>query len=132
MAEDGEVPVVVHKIDALVAQVEAGARDVFAEVGAGVSEGVYRNALAVYLRAEGLSVAVEAQILVHYRGETVGCLRADVIVDGRLVVELKVVARISDAHVAQARAYTTRLQAEGPVGGLVVNFTAAGVETRHV
>jgi GxxExxY protein len=127
MAEEG---VVVQSVDALVAQVESIARAVHSELGVALSETMYRNAMVIALRAEGLSVASEVPILVHFRNECVGTLRADIVVDKSLVVELKVVARIMEGHVSQARAYAVRLGENAKA--VVLNFNAHGVESRVV
>jgi GxxExxY protein len=129
---DGDA-VIVESIDTLITQTEANARAVHAELGHGLTESIYRDALAVALRADGLGVSVETPIVVQFRGHAVGAIRADIVVSSgccRVVVELKNVTKINDSHVAQARAYAVRL--DGRVGGVVVNFGAASVETRIV
>ena len=106
------------------------AHDVYGTIGLGCGECVYRNALAVNLRSRGVSVEVERTLEVVYHGQHVGTLRADLVLDKRFVIELKVVAKITDTHLNQCRAYVSRLDGEGPFGGAVLNFGPAGVETR--
>src|SRR5262249_29809294 len=59
------------------------------ELGYGYVEAVYRRALAVEIGSRGLRVVCEAPMSVVYRGVEVGTFRADLVVDGRVVVEVK-------------------------------------------
>jgi len=114
----------------LLQRVERLARDIFNEIGAGLSESVYQQSLGVALREAGHTVELERVLPVMYHGQHVGTLRADVVVDGELVVELKVCARLTEAHVAQLRAYL--LRTTDAHRGILVNFGLGGVETRVV
>jgi GxxExxY protein len=94
MADDEAV--IVESIDALITQIESNARAVHAELGHGLTESIYRDALAVALRADGLGVSVEMPIVVRFRGHVVGSIRADMLVTsggGNVVVELKTYQR---------------------------------------
>ena len=110
------------------------------ELGFGLSEAIYRNALAIELRALNTSTSVspEVHIPVTFLKEVIGTLRADLVVrhlpedgaktDAVRIIELKVAAKITDAHVAQAKAYLDR----SPKGSTayVINFAPGGVELR--
>ena len=115
----------------LLDEVTRAAEDVYGTLGLGLSETTYRNAMAISLRARGIPVESERTILVVYKGQHVGTLRADLVLHGRYVVELKVCARITDTHEHQCRAYISRLEGAN-VGGVLVNFGAGGVDTRSV
>jgi len=112
------------------------AKEVFTEIGAGLSETTYRNALALALRGAGLRVTSEVIVPITFRNENVGFIRADLLVTvfgelttDLLVVELKAgVSKILPAHEAQARAYAVRLGARA----LVVNFGLEGVYFKEV
>ena len=110
------------------------AETVHKELGPGLSESTYRNAVCVLLKEEHIKYTAEQVIVVTFRGEFVGQLRADIVVDGSLVVELKCVARIADQHVAQTRAYMRRIVCEsGDVKGVVLNFgSVSALEVRRV
>lgn len=103
-----------------VAKLERTALTVATELGAGLSEALYRNAMAIGMRKEGCHVSPEVIIPVEFQGEVIGNLRADLIVDKTHVVELKVAPRITNSHISQAEAYLMRM----PPGatGHVVNF----------
>lgn len=102
--------------------------DVCNELGGGLTEAIYRNALALALRLDGYQVSMEVVIPVEFQGEVVGSLRADLIVDKIRVIELKVAAKITDAHVQQLEAYLMRMPADAT--GHVVNFGNADFEVR--
>lgn len=99
------------------------------ELGFGYLEKVYENALTVGMREIGLEVSQQVPIQVHYHGHNVGTYLADLIVESRILVELKVAERISRAHLAQTRNY---LQATGLKLGIVINFTKDRVDVERV
>jgi GxxExxY protein len=94
--------------------------EVINELGAGFLESVYEKALIVALSQKGLSV-VKAQVpmKVNFRGVIVGDYFADLIVEGKVLIELKAVTRIAPDHKAQVINY---LNAIGLDVGLLVNF----------
>jgi GxxExxY protein len=89
------------------------------EFGSGFLEGVYANALTIVLRTAGLRVDREVAVEVVFQGQRVGWYRADMIVEGRVLVEVKTARRIHPRHRAQVRNY---LRASGLEVGLVLNF----------
>ena len=74
---------------------------VHSTLGPGFLESIYRNALVIEFKKQGLEVEVEKEITVYYDGEVVGRHRLDLLVEGRVVLELKTVADIGKAHYAQ-------------------------------
>jgi len=88
-------------------------------LGHGFLEKVYENALAHELRKAGLEVAQQHGLEVHYDGVLVGEFVVDLLVEGRVLVELKAVAGILDVHVAQSLNY---LKASGRPLCLLFNF----------
>ncbi len=68
-------------------------------------------------------------IEVRYHGQIVGTYFADLIVEGRILIEVKVAERISQAHLAQTRNY---LQATGLKLGIVINFNKERVDIERV
>ena len=65
--------------------------DVYNELGYGFSEKVYENALSEELREKGLNVSQQEPIDVYFHGKKVGEYFADLVVNGKVVVELKAV-----------------------------------------
>lgn len=92
---------------------------VYNTLGYGFLEKVYRNALAIELSKQGLAVSVEKPICVYYEGEVVGEYFADLLVENRIIVELKAVRQLTDEHEAQLLNY---LKATSYEVGLLLNF----------
>lgn len=93
--------------------------DVYNELGYGFLESVYENALLIALRETDLTATPQAAIKVLFRGAVVGEFRADIVVEDKVILELKSAKVIDDAHVAQALNY---LKATGIHVGLILNF----------
>lgn len=88
-------------------------------LGSGFLEKVYQNSLVIEIQALGFSVAVEKPLKVHYHGEVVGNYVADIIVEGKVLLEIKAVKELSGIHEAQILNY---LKATGIEVGLLINF----------
>ena len=93
--------------------------EVMNELGAGFLEKIYENALVRLLRDKGLNVEQQTGIDVQFRGQTVGQYQADLLVDGKVLVELKAVKNLLPEHQAQTINY---LKATGTPVGLLINF----------
>jgi GxxExxY protein len=90
------------------------------ELGPGLLESVYERALALELRVAGVPARQQVDVPVAYRDEDLGVgFRADLIVAGRLIVEIKSVSRLEDVHFKQLLTYLrlARLRT-----GLLINF----------
>jgi len=98
-------------------------------LGAGFLEKVYERALVVELRARGLQAEAQAAIRVLYKGELVGDYFADILVEGKLLIELKCVDSLSNEHIAQTLNY---LKATGRHIALLVNFKHPKVEWKRI
>ena len=98
-------------------------------LGHGFLEAVYKNALAEELSSKGIGVHKEKPFAIHYNGKKVGVYVADVVVDNRVIVELKAVDALTRAHSAQVLNY---LKASGLPVGLLMNFGTARVEMKRV
>jgi GxxExxY protein len=97
-------------------------------LGGGFLEKVYENALMVELRNTDYSAEQQCTMKVIYSGEVVGDYIADIVVEKKLIVEVKAAKRIEQAHVAQCLNY---LKATNMRLGLLINF-GASVEIRRV
>ncbi len=96
-----------------------GAFDVINELGSGFLESVYENALLLALRQKGFSVRIQHPIKVMFRNECVGDFFADMLIEEKILVELKAVKAIAPEHQAQIINY---LNATGIEVGLLINF----------
>jgi GxxExxY protein len=100
-------------------QILAACFEVSNDLGAGFLESVYRNALVIALRAKQLHTIQEAPLAVSFRGQVVGEFYADLLVENKVILELKAVSALTDVHKAQVINY---LKATGIEVGLLVNF----------
>lgn len=98
-------------------------------LGAGFLEKVYENALVNEMRAAGLAVAQQCGVKVHYNGMVVGEYLADLVVEDVLLVELKTVKALHDAHRMQCTNY---LKASGLRLCLLLNFGNSRLEIKRV
>ena len=109
---------------------ERSVHRVQSELGLGLTEAIYRNALAIELRNYGHQVSMEVPVPVWFEEEVIGTIRADLVVTESMkhphgtrvsrVIELKKAAKITMAHATQAKAYLKR----SPKGSTahVINF----------
>lgn len=98
-------------------------------LGCGFLEKVYENALALELRKSGLNAKQQYGVTVSYNGAAVGEYSADLLVEDRVVVELKAAKRLDEVHFAQCMNYlkATRL----PVC-LLLNFGNPKLEVKRI
>lgn len=99
--------------------IEDMAKEIYSELGPGYSERVYHNAIEVYLRELKMNYESERNILVYYKGHVVGEVRADIVINGRTVLELKVVKALNEQCEIQARNY---LRLTGLRVAYLINF----------
>jgi GxxExxY protein len=98
----------------------SAATSVHTALGPGLLESIYQAALAHELHLVGLPFATEVPMGVSYRGIDLGIgYRADIIVAGQLILEIKSVSRVDAAHVSQLLTY---LRLSGIRLGFILNF----------
>jgi GxxExxY protein len=100
-------------------KVIGAAYEVHNALGHGFLEKVYENALALELRRAGVTVEQQYPVPARYHGELVGDYVADLVVDGKVIVEVKTVGGLEPVHEVQLVNY---LKATGMEVGLLVNF----------
>lgn len=105
--------------EALTERVIGAFYDVYRELRSGFLESVYRNAFTIRLKELGISAETETALEVFFHDHRVGWFRADVLVDNRLLVELKAVPALTKEHEKQIINYlrVSRLQV-----GLLLNL----------
>lgn len=99
------------------------------ELGAGFLESVYLNALLIVLRQMGLKAFSQFRIKVEFRGQIIGEFIADILVEDKVIIELKAVSSLAPEHSAQVINY---LKATDMETGLLVNFGRPRIEVRHL
>lgn len=108
------------KLEALTYTIRGAVFEVSKHLGPGFLEKVYQKALAVELQERGLGVEEEKPVNVFYKGRLVGDYRVDLLVEGRVVLELKAQHQLPPSAEPQLINY---LRATGFEVGLLVNFT---------
>ena len=98
-------------------------------LGSGFLEKVYENALLLELRQRGLKADSQVPIKVFYKGEMVGEYFADILVEDKVIVELKAVESLQKIHEAQLLNY---LRATGIRAGLLVNMKHPKAEIKRM
>jgi GxxExxY protein len=97
--------------------------------GAGFLEKVYERALMRELALRGVGAKAQVSFPVVYKGHYVGEYLADLVIEGRLIVELKCVDRFANEHLAQCINY---LKASGLRVALLINFQRPRVEYKRI
>jgi GxxExxY protein len=118
-----------ESLDELAEMVIGAAYEVANTLGTGFLEKVYELALATELRLRGIIVETQSPFIVRYKGEDVGTYFADVLVDRRLIFEVKCAEAFANEHLAQTLNY---LKATDLRLGLLINFQKPKVEWRRI
>jgi GxxExxY protein len=106
-------------VELLIKTVMECSKNIRKHLGPGYLESVYKNAMLVELKKHHLSYEVEKPISVFYEDVLVGDFKADIVVEGVLILELKAVQSLHLAHEIQLVNYLT---ATGVDDGLLINF----------
>lgn len=123
-----------HEGNALLHAVETeavigAAMEVLNILGHGLLEKPYENALAVELRLLGIPFVQQPRFEVDYKGEHVGLYVPDLIVFGRIVIDLKAIDQITDHEIGRMLNY---LKITGQQVGLILNFKYAKLKWKRV
>ncbi len=100
-------------------EVRGAIYEVYEHLGHGYLEKIYERALLLELEARGLKADCQVPLVVRYQGQVVGEYFADVVVEDRVILELKAQSRLTSADEVQLLNY---LAASGLRVGLLVNF----------
>jgi GxxExxY protein len=105
------------------------AMKVHSTLGSGFQEVIYQRALAIELEIQKLDYAREMDMTITYKGIDIGTRRVDFFVQDKIMLELKAVSILNDAHLAQAINY---LEAYNLPVGLLINFGSKSMEFKRV
>ena len=108
-----------YKHSELTEEIINAAYEVHNYLGFGFLESVYENALKFELEERGFKVTKQEEVEVYFKTKMVGHFKADLIVDDRVIIELKAVSQINPRHEVQLVNYLRATKIEV---GLVVNF----------
>jgi len=118
-----------HQFEELSSRIIGAAIEVHRELGPGFLESIYEEALKIELSEQSMSYDSQKEIKIEYLGIEVGVHRLDLLVEKRIIVELKAVKELTDIHFAQLRSY---LKAADLKVGLLLNFAQPTLEIRRV
>lgn len=103
--------------------------EVHKTLGPGFLEAVYRKALLCELALRSIPFEEEKVLPVYYKGQLVGEYKADIVVDGKIILELKAVSAINAGHEAQALHY---LAATGMELAIILNFGTPSLQQKRI
>ncbi len=110
-------------------QIVGLAMEVHSKLGPGFLEKVNENALMLMFKKSGINAKAQVPIKVTFETEIIGNYIADILVDDKIILELKSVVSIADAHKAQALNY---LKATGLRLAIILNFGSDKLEYYRV
>ena len=117
------------KHEEVTGQIIGAAMAVLNELRPGLDEKLYENSLVIELASQGHTVEQQREYPVHYRGHFVGKLVPDLIVNGKIIVDPKVVSAFNETHVAQMLGY---LNITGLEVALLLNFKESKLTWKRV
>ena len=103
----------------LTGKILEAAFEVSKELGAGFLETVYERSMQIALMHKGINCSLQVPLKVKFRNVIVGDYFADMLIEGKVIVELKTVTNLTGQHKAQVINY---LKATGVDVGLLINF----------
>jgi GxxExxY protein len=118
-----------HQFDDLSKKIIGAAIQVHRELGPGFLESIYEEALKVEFSEHRFHYDAQKEIKIKCLGVEVGLHRLDLIVENKIIVELKAVKEFNDIHFAQLRSY---LKATGLKVGLLLNFGKPSLEIKRI
>lgn len=110
-------------------EIIGAAMEVLNKLKPGLDEKLYERAMIIELKRHEHDVSIQTPFPVYYRGELIGNLVPDLIVDNAVIVDPKVVACFTETHIAQMIGY---LNIAGLDLALLINFKNARLEWRRV
>jgi len=113
----------------LTRRIIAAAMKVHSTLGNGFQEVIYQRAWEIEFPYRNIAFEREKEMSIHYRGQEIGTRRVDFFVENLIMVELKAVIQLEDAHLAQAMNY---LEAYKMEIGLLINFGAMSLQFKRV
>ena len=114
----------------LTKEIIAACYEVHNALGPGLEKRFYRDALLLELEMRNLRAEKEREYSVEYKGNKIGSHRIDIVVESKVVVELKAVSgKLQEVHIAQA---VSESQVSGLPVALLVNFGDTSVQVRRL
>ncbi len=118
-----------YKYGELTGSILNAAFEVHNSLGCGFLEKVYEKALSCELKEKKVNFREQVKYKVSYKGKDVGVYVADIVVEGKIIVEIKVVSFLTNIHSAQTLNY---LKASGNEVALILNFAKPKLEYKRM
>jgi len=118
-----------YQFEELSRKIIGAAIKVHRELRPGFLENIYEEALKIELSEYDINFDFQKEVKIEYRGIDIGTHRLDLVVEGKIIVELKAVKELANIHFAQLRSY---LQATGLKVGLLLNFAKPTLEIKRI
>ena len=119
----------IHQFEKLSNKIIGAAIEVHSELGPGFLESIYEEALKLELSEHDLKFEAQKEINIEYLGVLVGTHRLDIIVEDKIIIELKAVKDLTDIHFVQLRSYLKTIDLK--IGPLLY-FSKPTLEIRRV
>lgn len=103
--------------------------DIMNEIGAGFLESVYKNALVIALKEKGMLIEIEPSYEIYFRNKKIGLYKADIVVEKKIILELKCCKSLLPEHKAQLINY---LAVSNIPVGLLINFQNKNIEYKRL
>ena len=108
-----------ERTNALLYEIIGAAIEVHRVLGPGLLESIYEDVLCIELEERNIQYHRQKPIAIVYKGRSIGSGRIDILIDDRVIVELKSVGQLIPIHTAQIMTY---LKLTGVKLGLLINF----------
>ncbi|MDH6311275.1 GxxExxY protein [Parabacteroides sp. PFB2-10] len=118
-----------YQLSELTGNIIGAAMEVHRILGNGFQEAVYQRALAIEFHIREIQYEREKEMPLKYKGNDIGTRRVDFFVEENVMVELKAISELTDAHLAQAINY---LEAYNMKIGLLINFGSNSLQFKRV
>lgn len=122
-----EAKALIH--ETLTYEIRGALMEVYNTLGTGFREETYKQAVIAELRRRGIGTEREQPVPVIYKGDVVDTYRLDILVDGKVILELKAVEELHPRHRAQVLSY---LKVSGLRLGLLVNFGTHKLQIQRI
>lgn len=100
-------------------EIETYATEIYSQLGPGYSERVYHNAMEVLLRSKNIPYESERIIPIPFQGHVIGNLRADIVIDNKIILEFKTIKTLNESAEVQGHNY---LRLTGLETAYLINF----------
>lgn len=117
------------KYSDITGQIIGCAMKVHSALGNGFQEVIYQRCLAIELGKANLSFSRELEMIIYYDGIDVGTRRVDFLIEDKIMVELKAISQLEDAHLTQALNYLEAYKLET---GLLMNFGSKSLQVKRI